>query len=241
MQPPSEQELDALPFEEPDWGALMANAPATFQDNPGPRCPCVLLLDTSSSMAGEPLAALHAGLRAFRDDLLNDPVARQRLEIAVLSFGGSVEVVQPFVPVEDFVPPVLPPRGLTLLGTGLVRALDLLEERKTAYRAAGVPYSRPWIFLITDGMPQGEPWETTREARRRIKADEAAGKVLLFAVGVEGANMPFLARLGQRPPLALPGLRFVDLFLWLSASVAGLARSAAEEQHELPPPAWQPG
>jgi uncharacterized protein YegL len=233
-----EPELDAVPFEEPDWGSLLAEAPATFCDNPGPRCPCVLLLDTSSSMAGAPLEALHAGLRAFRDDLLNDPVARQRLELAVVSFGGDVEVVQPFVGVEDFVPPVLRPRGLTPLGTGLLRALDLLEQRKAEYRAAGVPYSRPWLVLLTDGMPQGEPWEATREAIRRVKADENAQKVILYAVGVEGANLPFLARLAQRPPLALPGLRFVDLFLWLSASVAGLARASAGDQQELPPADW---
>jgi uncharacterized protein YegL len=238
MQPRSQTELDALPFEEPDWGTLLDEAPATFHDNPEPRCPCVLLLDTSSSMAGAPLAALDAGLRAFRDELVKDPVARQRLEIAVVAFGGVVEVVQPFVGVDRFAPPVLQPRGLTPLGTGLLRALDLLEECKAGYRAAGVSYYRPWIVLITDGMPQGEPWEATREALRRIKADEAAGKVLLLAVGVEGANMPFLARLGRRPPLALPGLRFGDLFLWLSASVAELARSSAEEQRELPPPIW---
>jgi uncharacterized protein YegL len=241
MQPTSNQELEALPFEEPDWGALFADARETFSENPGPRCPCVLLLDTSSSMAGEPLAALHAGLQTLRDELLKDPVARQRVELAVVSFGGGVEVVQPFVGPDRFVPPVLQPRGLTPLGTGLLRALDLLEERKADYRAAGVPYSRPWIFLITDGMPQGEPWEATREALRRLKADAAARKVVLFAVGVERANMPFLARIAQRPPLALPGLRFVDLFQWLSASVAGLTRSSAGDQHELPPPGWGPG
>jgi uncharacterized protein YegL len=236
----SEPEFTALSFDEPDWGIDLTDADVAFIDNPGPRCPCVLLLDTSSSMAGAPLEAVQAGLRAFRDALLNDPVARQRLEVAVVTFGGPVEVVQPFTALDGFVPPALAPRGQTPLGTGLLRALDLLEDRKAHYRAAHLSYSRPWIFLLTDGMPQGEPWEATREAIRRVKADEAAKKVALFAVGVEGANMPFLARLCQRPPLALPGLRFVDLFLWLSASVAGLARAAAGEQLELPPPGWGP-
>jgi uncharacterized protein YegL len=222
-------------FEEPDWGEYLAEAGREFVDNPEPRCPCVLLLDTSSSMAGPPLTALHAGLRAFREELLKDPLARQRLEVAVVTFGGTVEVVQKFVTVDRFWPPVLQPQGLTPLGTGLLKALDLLESRKTDYRAAGIGYSRPWIFLLTDGMPQGEPWETTREAVRRIKADEAAKRVALAAVGVEGANMQFLARLSQRPPLGLDGLPFVNLFLWLSASVARLARAPGEAQLELPP------
>ncbi|MEI6428086.1 MAG: hypothetical protein WCO45_06800 [Pseudanabaena sp. ELA607] len=36
-----------------------------FAENPEPRCPCVLLLDTSGSMSGEKIAALNAGLETF--------------------------------------------------------------------------------------------------------------------------------------------------------------------------------
>ena len=38
-----------------------------------PRCPCVLLLDTSSSMQGLPIDALNQGLRTFKDELMKDP------------------------------------------------------------------------------------------------------------------------------------------------------------------------
>jgi len=36
-----------------------------FAENPEPRCPCVLLLDTSGSMSGEKIASLNAGLQTF--------------------------------------------------------------------------------------------------------------------------------------------------------------------------------
>lgn len=241
MDPARAPDPDELTFDEPDWGEDLFEAYQEFADNPEPRCPCALVLDTSSSMAGAPLAALHAGLRTFRDDLVADPLARRRLEVAVVTFGGGVEVVQKFVPVDRFQPPVLRPQGLTPLGTGLLQALDLVEDRKADYRTAGVPYARPWVVLLTDGMPQGEPWETTREAVRRLRADEAARKVALLAVGVEGANLQFLARLTPRPPVYLQGLRFGDLFQWLSASAASLARAPADEQLELPPPEWGTG
>jgi uncharacterized protein YegL len=195
-------------------------------DNPEPRCPGVLLLDTSSSMAGEPLAALDRGVCTFRDDLLKDPLARQRVEVALVTFGSPVEVVQNFVPLDQFLPPVLQPRGQTPLGTGLLKALELLEARQTEYRKHGLSCLRPWIFLVTDGMPQGEPWEVTREAVQGVRAAEAGGKVLLFAFGVEGANVKFLSRLSERPPLLLTDLRFVELFTWLSASASRLASSA---------------
>ncbi len=68
-----------------------------FAENQEPRCPCVLLLDTSGSMHGEKIGALNEGLRAFRDDLLRDPVARKRVEIAVVAFDNEVRVVQDFV------------------------------------------------------------------------------------------------------------------------------------------------
>ena len=46
-----------------------------FADNPDPRVPCVLLLDTSASMSGEPITELNLGLQQYRDELLMDNLA----------------------------------------------------------------------------------------------------------------------------------------------------------------------
>jgi hypothetical protein len=98
-----------LPPAEQDWGEQLfesaGESAGEFVDNPEARCPGVLLLDTSSSMAGEPLAALDRGVCAFRDELLKDPLARQRVEVALVAFGSPVEVVQTFVPLDQFLPP----------------------------------------------------------------------------------------------------------------------------------------
>ena len=58
-----------------------------FVDNPEPRCPCLLLLDTSHSMQGSPIAALNRGIVAFKDELAADTLAMKRVEIAVVTFG----------------------------------------------------------------------------------------------------------------------------------------------------------
>jgi len=68
---------------------------AEFADNPEPRCPCVLLLDNSWSMNGQPIAELNDGLATFREELLADSLAAKRVEIAIVSFG-PVQVVSPF-------------------------------------------------------------------------------------------------------------------------------------------------
>jgi len=41
-----------------------------FALNPGPRCACVLLLDTSDSMQGDPINELHEGVKIFKENLL---------------------------------------------------------------------------------------------------------------------------------------------------------------------------
>ena len=60
---------------------------AGFADNPEPECPCLLLLDTSSSMAGRPIEELIAGLIAFKDELMADAMATKRIEVAIVTFG----------------------------------------------------------------------------------------------------------------------------------------------------------
>jgi uncharacterized protein YegL len=226
MRKPNDTAVDNAPVEGDDWGEDLFDNSAEFADNPEPRCPCVLLLDTSRSMAGEPIAALLRALHVFRDELLAVPLARKRVEVAVISFGAEVRVVQDFVTVDRFQPPPLQAEGETPLCTAIVRGLDLVEQRKERYRRNGVPYSRPWLFLITDGMPQGDTLEMTRQAVQRVRASEAARKAAFFAVGIDGANMKLLARISVRPPMKLEGLRFSEFFAWLSASTARAATCA---------------
>ena len=209
-----------------------------FAENPEPRCPCVLLLDTSSSMRGAPIAALNEGLRAFRDDLIQDALALQRVEVAVVTFDSNVQLVQDFVTVDQFDPPILTAQGYTHMGAAIHQALDMVQARKEQYRTNGVAYYRPWVFMMTDGEPQDEPNDVVEQAAQRLKADEAQKCVAFFAVGVEKANMARLATFAERTPIKLKGLNFVDMFVWLSASMQAVAQSQPDDQLALPPPEW---
>jgi hypothetical protein len=73
-----------------------------FAENPEPRCPCVLLLDTSGSMQGEALDALHQGLETFRTDLNKDTLAARRVEVAIISFNNEIKVELDFVTADQF-------------------------------------------------------------------------------------------------------------------------------------------
>ncbi|MBE9146640.1 vWA domain-containing protein [Planktothrix mougeotii] len=209
-----------------------------FAENPEPRCPCVLLLDTSASMQGVPIDALNDGLMTFRNDLIRDELAKKRVEVAIISFDNQVKIVQDFVTADQFEPPVLTAQGQTFMGTAISQALDLIAARKSEYRNNGITYYRPWVFMITDGEPQGETDRVTEQATRRIQEEELKKQVAFFAVGVEGANLDRLAQIVQRTPLKLKGLDFREMFIWLSASMQTVSHSKVDEQVALPPPGW---
>lgn len=212
-------------------GMTSLDAAVEFATNPEPRCACVLLLDVSGSMSGSPISALNAGLAAFAADLGTDPLASQRVEVAIVTFGdGGVQTVQDFVTAGQFEPRTLHAGGGTPMGEAICRALDMVEARKTDYRTNGVAYYRPWVFLITDGAPT-DSWD---EAAARVQAAEEASGLAFFAVGVEGANLDVLGRIAVRPPLRLDGLKFVELFVWLSRSQRNVSSSRVGDQTALP-------
>src|SRR6185437_8634552 len=78
----------------------------SFATNPENRCLCVLVLDTSASMAGEPITQLNSGLVALKDELMADALAQKRVELSIVTFG-PVNELQSCVTAENFVPPAL--------------------------------------------------------------------------------------------------------------------------------------
>ena len=205
-----------------------------FAENPEPRVPCVLLLDVSGSMSGQPIAELNEGLVTLKDTLSADSLASKRAEIAIVTFGGTVNVIQDFVTAEHFQPPHLTASGNTPMGQAIVTGLDMLATRKNAYRTNGIAYYRPWVFLITDGGPD-DGWQAAAEM---VKQGEAAKSFAFFTVGVEGSNFDVLAKIATRAPVKLKGLNFRDLFLWLSQSMQSVSQSSPGDKVSLPPAGW---
>jgi uncharacterized protein YegL len=178
----------------------------TLQDNTSQRLPVVLLLDVSGSMAGAAINELNESLKLLEAELKGDPIASQRVQILLIEFGGlhDVAVISEWVDAMDFVAPTLTASGSTPMGTAVRLGLDKLEEQKSRYRNAGIPYNRPWVFLITDGDPTDQ-WE---QIAHQSKSNEAEGKFIFFGIGVgAGASLSTLARFSSRQPVRVRGAR----------------------------------
>ena len=179
-------------------------------------------------MQGRPISELNEGLVQLHDEVMADALAAKRIELAIVSFG-PVQIESEFRTVDSFTPPKLSAGGDTPMGAAIEVGLEMLARRKEAYRQNGIPFYRPWVFLITDGGPT-DHWQT---AARVVHEGEEQRKFMFFAVGVEGANMQTLAQIATREPLKLQGLRFRDLFKWLSNSLVYMSRSTPGQEIPL--------
>jgi uncharacterized protein YegL len=223
---------DQVPFVPQDFGAGLE-----FAENPEQRCPCILLLDTSRSMTGEPIAQLNDGLTAYRADLSLDTLAAKRVETAIITFGGQVRTLCDFAVASALNPGSLTAEGETPMGAAILQGIDMLRKRKDEYKSNGIAYYRPWLFLITDGVPTDD-W---KPAADEVKNGESKNAFAFFSVGVEGADFETLKQIGVREPLRLQGLRFKPLFLWLSSSLRSVSRSQPEDVVPLANPAIPAG
>lgn len=239
--PPVHIEYDANPLSE--WRLGMEQEPYRgfdigadeFADNPDPRVPCVLLLDTSGSMAGRPIDELNAGLQQLRDELIQDAIASRRVELAIHTFGGHVQMERDFTSARAFVPPLLSPSGATPMAEAIMRGIQHLEGRKQTYQSRGIAWYRPWVFLITDGASTDEPtaWRLACDA---VALGEEQKKFVFFAIGTAEADFVKLREAsGGRQPLRLKGIAFRELFRWLSNSLTRVSQSQIGTALVLPP------
>lgn len=204
-------------------------------DNTEQRTPLLLVLDCSGSMAGQPMQLLNDGLALLEQELKSDVIAAKRVRILVIEFGQHDEAVvaSNWCDAMDFTAPRLEANGTTPTGHAVELALAEIEQEKQRFRAAGVAYTRPWLFLMSDG----EPTDSFQRAAQQARAAEQDNKVAIFPIGVgEQANTEVLGLFssrGERGVKQLKGLQFRELFLWLSASMQVVSQSRPGAQAQL--------
>ena len=208
-----------------------------LQDNTSQRLPCIVLVDGSTSMSGEAISNLNAGLKILEQELKSDDIAAMRVQLLIIRIGGfsDAEVIVDWTDAIDFEAPNIEANGTTPLGKGVDLALSEIEKQKAKYRENQIPYNRPWLFVITDGSPTDNGWE--RSAQKACEA-EKKDKVVIFTIGTEGANFDNLNKFSSREALMLKNLDFKELFIWLSQSVSVGSQTELNSNSQLPAASW---
>lgn len=207
-------------------------------ENYDQKCLCVLVLDVSGSMDGQPIRELNQGLQDFYNEISKDYTSSQRVEVAIIKFNHETETIQEPSLVDNFSMPVLTASGSTATVNAVKDAIDLVEARKGWYKTTNQSYHRPWIILMTDGVPDDN--QDVDELGRQIKQDTADKKYVFLPIGVgKSAAMMMLHKLKGTcngeilHPMKLKGTKFSSFFKWLSASIGSTINQSAGSEIKL--------
>ena len=202
-------------------------------NNPNTRIPICIALDVSGSMDGKKIDELNRGVNIFLESILEDEITRYSADIAILTFGGTVEKVLDFGDVEDIKLPTFMAGGGTPMGEAALEALDMLEDRKKQYKKNAVTYWQPWLVLMTDGAAT-DPDKVEIAAKKTCDLIKNQ-KLNLFSIIIEPGTPDELAKFcGNLAPL--DGVKFKEFFVWLSQSVSVVSESSPGTGFKLPDP-----
>ena len=206
---------------------------AESAENYEQKCLCVLVLDVSGSMRGEPIKELNQGLIDFYNEVKDDETSSQRLEVCIMTFNDTVKTVQEPALVDNFTMPTLSAYGSTAMCDAVSEAIEKVVARKKWYKDTSQPYYRPWIILMTDGEP--DVGQDVYGLAARIKSDTESKRYVFMSVGIEDANMETLQTLQGSRPAKLKGLKFKQFFQWLSASMGTIVTHSEGEKVDISP------
>lgn len=201
------------------------------------KCPVVMVIDRSISMSGASINELNKGLQEFEQEISSDQIASNRLDLAIVSFGSDTTLERDFSLITSEAIPTININGGTNIIAGINEGMRILEERKAWYKSTGQTYYRPYLVFITDG---GAP---IGDLPQQIRSKAEAKALNFWAIGVKDADMNVLEQLccpdvnGSLAPLTLNGLKFVELFKWLSSSFTKVSNNQDGEEIDLTPDA----
>jgi len=202
------------------------------------RLPVYLLIDTSGSMRGEPIAAVNNGLDTMIGALKQDPQALENVHLTLITFDIEAKVVHDMTPLDSLLvqPLDTPQSGPTHMGEALEEVLKRVPEdvRKGSETEKG-DY-QPLLFLMTDGKPSDTMAFDAAVGRIRTAG---FANIVGCAAGPKGETGALQRFCDQVVSLdTMDTASFHGFFKWVSEAIAkgSHAQGTGEGPAELPPP-----
>lgn len=206
------------------------------------RLPICFCLDVSGSMispmanGGTRIGELNRAYDRFITTMKNNAEVAKSADIAIVTFGGKVDIVKQFASLEkqEFTEIQVNNRSFTPMGDGISVALQLLEKRKEAYKLRGIKYFQPWLVVITDGEPEGpNAAENYEMALQRVNMLEQQNKLVVFniAIGTDCnfSNLKRLSCKNSEPIYVSESNDFNKFFKYLGSSSSSIISGQSTE------------
>ncbi|MBY0505345.1 MAG: VWA domain-containing protein [Bryobacteraceae bacterium] len=212
---------------------------ADIQNNHAQRSPCVLVLDTSASMAeyGR-IDRLNDALKEFEQIVKSTETLRQRVAILVVGFGSEADYLGGYwMSADEFQAPMLEAGGMTAMGEAMKLAHHAVEEFRKELDKAGITYTRPWIFLLSDGGPNDENWEAAAdESRRACEAKRADVWPIAIPPDADGTALRRFARKDMKVYSLGADADFRRFFHWLGKTLTAVSMSGPGDKLQVQAP-----
>lgn len=202
------------------------------------RLPVYILLDTSGSMRGEPIASVNVGLQSMLSALRQDPYALESVHLSIITFDLQAQVYLPLTPLEQVQLGQIdvPNSGATFMGAGL----ELLVQRAEHEMIKNSPTQkgdwRPLLFLMTDGSPSDV---YAYEQMIPVVKNLNFASIVACAAGPK-AKVEHLKQLTSQVVVldTMDSSSFSQFFKWVSDTVVAGSSSAGlnTTENSLPPP-----
>ena len=193
-----------------------------------------------------PIEELNKGVNRFITSITG-AFERESIEVCIIAFSGQAREILPFTAIQDAEPPVIKWNDKNLLmeivtdgysnvgqgtniGNAIKLALKKLSERKILLKKGAGDYKQPQMIILTDGNPTDESHVDVSKTVREMVENK---KLTVYAIGVgSGVNMDILAMLNteDKPPKKLKGLRFKQMFEFLSKTMGDIATAPLGKQ-----------
>ena len=205
--------------------------------------PIFILADKSGSMSGEKINELNLALREMITAFKNVDDIRGKFQIAIIGFGGSVDIVQPLADVENITLQELLADGNTPMGGAFDDLSSLLENKEVVSSRAYTPT----IVLISDGQPTDCNTAATSylewEPLKKVHNGARSAKCQRLAMGIgQDANFGMLRDFVNN--LEVPVIKAKDasgisaFFKWVTMSTISRMNSVNPNITALPPPVF---
>ncbi len=206
-----------------------------------PHMACLFLLDTSGSMGVPssgvvPIDALNDAINRFKAQVCQDDKTADILDVAIVEFNNSINVIQDFSPVEYMQPVNLTATGGTYMAPAIEKAIEMVDERSRFYRRMGTEPYKPWIVMISDGAPL----DNIDEVSNRLTTLSNTGKLAFWSLSLSNSadkvvHNKVLHKLSGDRVLNLVEYNFAGFFDWVNKSMRAVSESSPGEKPLLPP------